>query len=106
MTQVLQLDGRRCGRGVTVRFERDELARLLALYSQRVADGEWRDYAIDQRPGRAVFAVFRHALDRPLYTISKIAASVWEVASGPGKLYRADTLDQALTVFDRTLRVI
>jgi hypothetical protein len=96
--------------GVTVRFDRAELCRLLALYSRRVADGEWRDYAIDQRVGRAIFAVFRHTLDRPLFTISKIGntgrSTDWEVASGLHTLAHTDTLEEALHIFDKTLRLV
>jgi hypothetical protein len=110
MGQVLRLGEPRRGGGPPVRFDRAELCRLLTLYSQRVADGEWRDYAIDQQSGRAVFAVFRHASERPLFTISKIDrtddATGWEVASGPRRLSRADTLEEALAVFDRTLRLV
>ena len=37
-----------------VTFNRIELNRILNLYGRMVADGEWRDYAIDRRAGRAV----------------------------------------------------
>ena len=38
----------------TVRFNRKELQTILNVYGRHVAEGEWRDYAIDflQRPGR------------------------------------------------------
>ena len=42
-----------------VTFERRELDRILRLYGRKVADGEWRDYAIDFLKDRAVFSVFR-----------------------------------------------
>jgi hypothetical protein len=94
-----------------VHFDRNELGRLLALYAGRVADGEWRDYAIDQTAGRAVFAVFRHTLEKPLFTITKRTgmsgrAAGWEVANGIRTLLQADTLDEALTLFDRELRLV
>ena len=41
-------------------FDRAELNQLLSLYSRNVASGEWRDYAIDQVGGSAIFSVFRH----------------------------------------------
>jgi hypothetical protein len=108
MSEVLLIGEQRRGGAPAVHFDRTELCRILALYSQRVADGEWRDYAIDQRPGRAVFAVFRHALDRPLFTITKTGQpdGGWEVASGFRKLCRAASLDEALSLFNRTLRLV
>lgn len=54
-------------------FSRTELDTLLQLYSRQVMRGEWRDYAIDQREGHAVFSIFRHSLESPLYTIVKMA---------------------------------
>ena len=105
MTQLLRMGGNGQGTVPFVHFDRAELSRLFALYSQRVAEGEWKDYAIDQQPDRAVFAVYRHALDSPLFTISKFGRG-WEVASGLRKLRRADTLDDILTIFDRALRLV
>jgi hypothetical protein len=108
MVRVVPLSERRRKSAPLVRFDRSELFRLLSLYSRRVADGEWRDYAIDLVPGRAVFSIFRHTLDKPIYTITKRAdrAVGYEVKSGSGQLTRAQTLDEALLVFDRALRVV
>ena len=109
MARVVPLaEQQRRGTAPLVRFERAELFRLLSLYSRRVADGEWRDYAIDLIPGRAVFSIFRHTLDKPIYTITKRADRTvgYEVKSGSGQLTRARTLDEALTVFDRSLRLV
>ena len=52
-------------------FDRRELQTILDLYGRRVAEGEWRDYAIDFSPIKAVFAVFRRTSETPLYTIEK-----------------------------------
>jgi hypothetical protein len=54
-----------------VTFNRIELTRILNLYGRMVADGEWRDYAIDFLRDRAVFSVFRRASEVPLYRIEK-----------------------------------
>lgn len=113
MARVVRIREERRGTASVVSFDRAELFRLLTLYSRRVADGEWRDYAIAQQPGRAVFAVFRHTLDRPIFTISKCTDARqtgrgvgYEVASGPRQLKQARTLDEALSVFDRHLRLV
>src|ERR1043165_8435899 len=52
-------------------FNRLELHRILNLYGRMVADGEWRDYAIDFLKDRAVFSVFRRASEVPIYRIEK-----------------------------------
>ena len=54
-----------------VTFNRLELNRILNLYGRMVADGEWRDYAIDFLRDRAVFSVYRRASEVPLYRIEK-----------------------------------
>ena len=55
----------------TVFFERRELERLLGFYGRMVAAGEWRDYALDALPDRALFSVYRRASEAPLYQIEK-----------------------------------
>ena len=53
-------------------FNRTELGQILATYSTRVASGEWRDYAIDHFPGSALFYIFRHTHETPLYIVEKV----------------------------------
>jgi hypothetical protein len=55
----------------TVFFTRKELNEIFDLYGRKVAAGEWRDYAIDFGRDKAVFCVFRHASEVPLYRIEK-----------------------------------
>src|SRR5215203_6414266 len=54
-----------------VSFSRGELREILDLYGRKVADGEWRDYAIDFTPAKAVFSVYRRTTEMPLYRIEK-----------------------------------
>src|SRR4051812_27641949 len=54
-----------------VTFDRPELNRILAVYGRMVACGEWRDYALDFLEEVAVFSIFRHASEMPLYRIEK-----------------------------------
>ena len=54
-----------------VTFSRRELDRLLGLYGRKVAAGEWRDYALDALPDRALFSVYRRSSEAPLYQIEK-----------------------------------
>jgi len=57
--------------GRTVFFERPELDRLFRFYGRMVAAGEWRDYALDALPDRALFSVYRRTSEAPLYQIEK-----------------------------------
>lgn len=94
-----------------VYFNRTELNRLLGLYSRHVINGEWRDYAIDHTPGRAIFSVYRHTHERPLYAIVKGAAgndghSQWIVMSGRERLAQSGSLEDALRAFTSKLRLV
>ena len=54
-----------------VAFDRAELSVILGLYGRMVAAGEWRDYGISFLKEAAIFAVFRHTAEHPLYRIEK-----------------------------------
>jgi hypothetical protein len=55
----------------TIRFTRRELQTILDLYGRKVAGGDWRDYALDFLKDRALFSIYRHHSERPLYVIEK-----------------------------------
>ena len=88
-------------------FERRELDAILRVYGRMVARGDWRDYAIDGLKDRAVFSVFRHASEQPLYRIEKTPANakrqgVWTVLGADGGiLKRGKELPFLLRFFDR-----
>ncbi|MGA0594479.1 DUF2794 domain-containing protein [Enterovirga sp. CN4-39] len=94
-----------------VTFSRDELRLILNVYGRMVAEGEWRDYAMDFERDRAVFSVFRRASEMPLYRIVKEpslarrqgAYSV--VAAGGRVLKRGHELDRVVRVLE-PLRVV
>jgi hypothetical protein len=54
-----------------VAFDRAELSVILGLYGKMVAAGEWRDYGMSFLKDVAVFSVFRHTAEHPLYRIEK-----------------------------------
>jgi hypothetical protein len=108
MATILRLhDYRR--RSKPVFFSRSELNQLLALYSRQVARGEWRDYAIGQRDGAALFAVFRHTHECALYTIVKTAPGLnrhgdFTVLGGRQPLGGGKTVGEVLTILRSSLR--
>ena len=106
------LEVRRDSVPARISFDRRELAAILTVYGSKVADGEWRDYAIDLGNEKAVFSVFRRSADTPLYRIEKNprharrqgAYSV--VAQGGMILRRGHDLAQVLRVLFRRPRLV
>jgi hypothetical protein len=55
----------------SVTFDRKELQSILSLYGRKVAQGEWRDYALDFLRDRALFSIYKRSSERPLYVVEK-----------------------------------
>ncbi len=111
MAIMIELTGSRSKKSSRGRifFSRQELRQLLEVYSRRVARGEWRDYAIDHDGQAAVFSVFRHSYDSPLFSVSKSNAgkdSSYTVFYGWQKIMQDRSLVNVLKVFDPPLRLI
>lgn len=87
-----------------IAFDRKELGVILNLYGRYVAEGEWRDYAIDFSNEAATFAIHRRASEQPLYRIVKTPALTQKqglysvVAPGGLILKRGNDLEQVLRV--------
>jgi hypothetical protein len=95
----------------TLYFTRSELNQLLSLYSRHVARGVWRDYAIDHRDGMALFSVFRHTHEAPVYSIIKTAPAQarpaeFIVQSGRQRLRVSRSLPDALEIFQTRLSLV
>jgi hypothetical protein len=110
MSELIRLtDHRRQQRPVY--FSRTELTQLLSLYSRRVMSGEWRDYAIDHRGGMAVFSVFRHSHESPLFAVAKCAdraarQAEFRLFSGPRRLGQTGELGELLKSLERQLKLV
>ncbi len=95
-----------------VSFDRTELRIILNLYGRRVAEGEWRDYAIDFLADSAVFSIFRRASEMPLYRVVKNPSlarkqGAYSVTTTGGLiLKRGHELKRVLQVLDRPLKVV
>jgi len=95
-----------------VAFNRFELATLLNLYGRKVAEGEWRDYALDFLKDRAMFSVYRRNSERPIFVIEKNPKlrnrqGQYLVSNMQGRvLKRGHELGQVLRVLDAQFVVI
>jgi hypothetical protein len=95
-----------------VSFNRAELRSILDLYARKVAEGEWRDYAIDFTRDKAVFSVFRRTSEIPFYRIEKDPRlarrqGAYSVVAASGLvLKRGHELVRVLRVLDKPLKVV
>ncbi len=93
-------------------FSRQELSAIMDVYGRMVAQGEWRDYAIDFTPAKAVFSIFRRSSEVPIYRIEKNpklarkqgAFSV--IAAGGLIMKRGHDLKRVLAVLDDRLQIV
>lgn len=88
-------------------FQRRELDAILSLYGRKVAEGEWRDYAIDGLKDEAIFSIFRRASEMPIYQVvkrPKLARrqGMYAVIGATGQiLKRGHDLSAVLRIFEK-----
>ncbi len=88
-------------------FDKRELGLLMGLYGRRVAEGEWRDYAMDFGSATARFDIHRRASEQPLYSVVKnpelsAKGGLFQVVAQGGLiLKRGNDLSQVLRVLDK-----
>jgi hypothetical protein len=113
-TDDCSFGGRRTGPGIRppnvprqVAFDRRELDTILRVYGRKVAEGEWRDYAIDHLEDRAVFSIFRRASEMPMLRVEKIPGlarrqGAYRIVAATGMiLRRGHELAQVLKSLDK-----
>ena len=97
---------------LNVSFDRQELREILNLYGRKVAEGEWRDYAIDFTPHFAVFSIFRRTSEMPLYRIEKNPKlarkqGLYSVVTPTGLiLKRGHDIAKVIAVLDKKLKLV
>jgi hypothetical protein len=95
-----------------VSFTRTELRSILDLYARKVAEGEWRDYAIDFMRDKAVFSIFRRTSEMPIYRVEKDPKlarrqGAYAVVAASGLvLKRGHDLARVLRVLDKPLKLV
>ena len=94
---------------IQVGFNRAELSRIVDLYGRMVADGLWKDYAIEFTPDSAAFWAFRRTAERPECKIVKCPAlqsrqGMWSLVGEHGAvLRRGHELGPVLAPLERRL---
>jgi hypothetical protein len=90
-----------------VSFDRRELNAILKVYGRKVAEGEWRDYAIDHLEDRAVFSIYRRTSEVPMFRVEKIPGQArkqgaYRIVAATGLIMRrGHELAGVLRILDR-----
>ena len=90
-------------------FSKFELTAILDLYSRQVSKGLWRDYAIDTKVDTAIFSIYRHSHDSPLYQIIKKSEKGFRnkpefyIKSGVNIIKKSNELSTILSKFQKKL---
>jgi Protein of unknown function (DUF2794) len=98
--------------GENISFDREELRAIFNLYGRKVSDGEWRDYAIDFTPQKAVFSIYRRACEYALYRIEKNPRlarkqGTYSVVTATGLiLKRGQDLGRVIAALDKKLKLV
>ena len=88
-------------------FSKDELAKILNLYSKGVSNGEWKDYAIDFNKNNAFFYIFKHSFAAPECILNKsLERKKWKIfynlkSKNQNKKY--ENLDQLISSLNRKI---
>ncbi|MYJ71015.1 MAG: DUF2794 domain-containing protein [Rhodospirillaceae bacterium] len=92
-------------------FSRSELCKLLGLYSRRVVNGEWRDYAIDHDATEATVSFYRCTAGHPEFAITKTAGhkdrpGLFVLRAGPQEITQSPSLEEVIGAVERQPRLV
>jgi hypothetical protein len=95
----------------TIYFSKYELTFILNLYSKQVSLGSWRDYAIDSKNDIAVFSIYRHTHDQPMYQVVKTFKKgyrnnpVFFIKDLNKIIYKSKFIEQILSKFEKKINI-
>ena len=95
----------------TIYFSKYELTIVLNLYSKQVSLGSWRDYAIDSKNDIAVFSIYRHTHDQPMYQIIKTSKKGYRnnpdffIKDSNKIIYNSKVIEQILSKFEKKINI-
>ena len=92
-------------------FSKIELTSILNLYSKQVSKGYWRDYALDSKIDNAIFSIYRHTQDKPMYQIIKNSQKgfrnkpIFNIKKGEEVISKSNSLFTILSNFEKKLSI-
>ncbi len=88
-------------------FSKDELSKILNIYSKGVSSGEWKDYAIYFNKNNAFFYIFKHSLAAPECILNKSLErkkrKIFYNLKSKNQNKKYENLDQLLTSLNRKI---
>ena len=88
-------------------FSKDELAKILNLYSKGVSSGKWKDYAINFNKNNAIFYIFKHSLAAPECILNKSLErkkrKIFYNLKSKNQNMKYENLDQLLSSLNRKI---
>ena len=92
-------------------FSKLELTSILNLYSKQVSKGYWRDYALDSKIDNAIFSIYKHTQDKPMYQIIKNSQKGFRnkpsfyIKKGEELISKSNSLFTILSNFEKKLSI-
>ena len=92
-------------------FSKLELTSILSLYSKQVSKGHWKDYAFDSKIDNAIFSIYRHTQDKPMFQIIKHSQKGFRnkpsfyIKKGEEVISRSNNLFTILSNFEKKLSI-
>ena len=92
-------------------FSKLELASILRLYSKQVSKGDWKDYAFDSKIDNAIFSIYRHTQDKPMFQIIKYSQKGFRnkpsfyIKKGEEVISKSNSLFAILSNFEKKLSI-
>ena len=94
-------------------FNKNELNLILSIYGRNVAQGIWKDYAIDHTKDHAVFSIYRNTFERAFLSIKKNSSKLKRLKrytlydANQSKVRDADVLDDIINQLqNKKIRIV
>ena len=95
----------------TIFFSKLEFTLILNLYSKQVALGSWRDYALDSQVDTAIFSIYRHTHDKPMYQFLKTSKKGYRnnpdffIKDSNKIIFKGKFIEQILSKFEKKINI-
>ena len=92
-------------------FSKFELTSILNLYSKQVSKGFWKDYALDSKANTAIFSIYKHSHDKPMYQIIKKSVKGFRnmpdffITKGSEIINKSTEISTILSKFEKKLSI-